>query len=62
MGVQDMGLRQAEIASWHAHRAICAAAWTLAPPCLAHEVVVTWLHLRTHHLWRAIKEVGLLSE
>jgi len=21
-----------------------------------------WLHLRTHHLWRIIKEVGLLSE
>ena len=25
-------------------------------------VMVTWLHLRTHHLWRTIKEVGLLSE
>ena len=25
-------------------------------------VLVTWLHLRTHHLWRTIKEVGLLSE
>ena len=24
--------------------------------------LVTWLHLRTHHLWRTIKEVGLLSE
>ena len=24
--------------------------------------MVTWLHLRTHHLWRTIKEVGLLSE
>ena len=25
-------------------------------------IMVTWLHLRTHHLWRTIKEVGLLSE
>ena len=25
-------------------------------------LLVTWLHLRTHHLWRTIKEVGLLSE
>ena len=24
--------------------------------------MVTWLHLRRHHLWRTIKEVGLLSE
>ena len=24
--------------------------------------MVTWLHLRTHHLWRTIKKVGLLSE
>ena len=24
--------------------------------------MATWLHLRTHHLWRTIKEVGLLSE
>ena len=24
--------------------------------------MVTWLHLRTHHLWRTIKQVGLLSE
>ena len=24
--------------------------------------MVTWLHLRTHHLWRTMKEVGLLSE
>ena len=24
--------------------------------------LVTWLHLRTHHLWRSIKEVGLFSE
>ena len=22
--------------------------------------MITWLHLRTHHLWRRIKEVGLL--
>ena len=28
--------------------------------CMAQ--LVTWLHLRTHHLWRTIKEVGLLSE
>ena len=24
--------------------------------------MATWLHLRTHHLWRTIKEVGLLSD
>ena len=25
-------------------------------------LLVTWLHLRTHHTWRTVKEVGLLSE
>jgi len=25
-------------------------------------LLVTWLHLRTHHLWRTMKEVGLLSD
>ena len=29
---------------------------------LEHPCMVTWLHLRTHHLWRTIKEVALLSE
>ena len=24
--------------------------------------MVTWLHLRTHHFWRTLQEVGLLSE
>ena len=28
----------------------------------SQDSMVTWLHLRTHHLWRTIKEVGLLSQ
>ena len=35
----------------------CDSLW----PCGACGMV-TWLHLRTNHLWRTIKEIGLLTE
>ena len=35
---------------------------SLYPVCLGRLQMFTCLHLRTHHLWRTIKEVGLLSE
>ena len=29
---------------------------------LGSKVLVTWLHLRTHHFWHTTKEVGLITE
>ena len=40
----------------------CGAKCALPIPGYSSKSMVTWLHLRTHHLWRTIKEVGLLSE
>ena len=39
-----------------------SARWAEASEQKMNQEEVTWLHLRTHHLWRTIKEVGLLSE
>ena len=34
----------------------------MQPFTFAYLPMVTWIRIRTHHLWRTIKEVGLLSE